>query len=179
MNFRARGFEREIWGGNRGFVSIGLKLFWFEWRTSYQQHPGGKFLAVDRRGINTKMKLLWFSLYDFLPATSGRKVSGRRFLEVISVGGTPTGLCARSWGGGAPPGTVCKRVTTVFKAGIWDRNRGFVYIGLKLYWFEKRTGLEVDQRWSHRSSYCKNDSTNAKIHFQNAVSRYIRMDDMS
>ena len=52
------------------------KLFWFEQRTSYQQHPGRKFLAADRRGINTKMKLLWFSLYDFLPATSGRKVSG-------------------------------------------------------------------------------------------------------
>ena len=42
MNFRARGFEREIWGGNRGFVYIGLKLFWFEKRTSYQQRPGGK-----------------------------------------------------------------------------------------------------------------------------------------
>ena len=27
MSFRARGFEREIWVGNRGFVSIGLKLF--------------------------------------------------------------------------------------------------------------------------------------------------------
>ena len=76
MNFRARGFEREIWGGNRAFVSIGYKLFRFEQRTSYQQHPGGKFLAVDRRGFNTKMKLLWFSLDDFLTATSGRKVSG-------------------------------------------------------------------------------------------------------
>ena len=26
-----------------------------------------------------KMKLLWFSLYDFLPATSGKKVSGGSF----------------------------------------------------------------------------------------------------
>ena len=66
----------------------------------------------------------------------------RKFLEVISVGGTPTGLCARSWGGGAPPGTVCKRVTTVFKAEIWDRDRGFVYIGLKLIWFEKKTSYQ-------------------------------------
>ena len=76
MSFRARGLEREIWDGNRGFVSIGLKIFWFEKRTSYQQRPGGKFLALDRRGIDTKMNLLWLSLYDFLPATSGRKVSG-------------------------------------------------------------------------------------------------------
>ena len=44
MNFRARGFEGGIWGGNRGFVRISLKLFWFEKRTSYQQRPGGKFL---------------------------------------------------------------------------------------------------------------------------------------
>ena len=27
MSFRARGFEREILGGNRGLASIGLKLF--------------------------------------------------------------------------------------------------------------------------------------------------------
>ena len=27
MNFRARGLEGGIWGGNRGFVIIGLKLF--------------------------------------------------------------------------------------------------------------------------------------------------------
>ena len=30
LNFCARGFEREIWGGSRGFVFVGLKLFWFE-----------------------------------------------------------------------------------------------------------------------------------------------------
>ena len=60
MSFRARGFEREIWGGTRGFVSIGLKLFWFEQRTSYQQHPGRKYLAADRRGINTKWNYCGF-----------------------------------------------------------------------------------------------------------------------
>ena len=27
LSFRARGFEREIWGGNCGLASIGLKLF--------------------------------------------------------------------------------------------------------------------------------------------------------
>ena len=27
LNFRARGLEGGIWGGNRGFVPIGLKLF--------------------------------------------------------------------------------------------------------------------------------------------------------
>ena len=27
MSFRARGFERETWGGNRGFVSIALNSF--------------------------------------------------------------------------------------------------------------------------------------------------------
>ena len=50
MSFRARGVEGGIWGENRGFLYLGLKLVWFEKRTSYQQRPGGKFLAVDRRG---------------------------------------------------------------------------------------------------------------------------------
>ena len=40
MNFRARGLEGGIWGGNRGFVLIGLKLFRFEKRTG---------LEVDQR----------------------------------------------------------------------------------------------------------------------------------
>ena len=51
MNFRVRGFEDEIWGGNNGFVSIGLKLF-------YQQRPGGKFLEVDRRGIKHENEII-------------------------------------------------------------------------------------------------------------------------
>ena len=71
MNFRARGLEGGIWGGNRGFVRIGLKLFWFEKRTSYQQRPGGKFLEVDRRGIKHENEIIvGFPLWIFAPAVS-------------------------------------------------------------------------------------------------------------
>ena len=69
MNFRARGLEGEIWGGNRGFVPIGLKLFWFEKRTSYQQRPGGKFLAVDRRENKHENQIIvGCPLWIFAPA---------------------------------------------------------------------------------------------------------------
>ena len=80
MNFRAQGFEGEIWGGNRGFVSIGLKLFWFEKRTSYQQRPGGKFLAVDRRGNKHENQIIvGFPLWIFAPAVS----RGRFGVEIV------------------------------------------------------------------------------------------------
>ena len=40
MSFRARGFEREVWGENRGFESIGLKLLpaTSGWKVFYFQH---------------------------------------------------------------------------------------------------------------------------------------------
>ena len=80
MKFRARGFEGEIWGGNRGFVSIGLKLSWFEKWTSYQQRPGRKFLDVDRRGIKHENKIIvGFPLWIFAPGVS----KGRFGVEIV------------------------------------------------------------------------------------------------
>ena len=57
--------------------------------TSYQQRPGGKFLAVDRRGNKHENQIIAGSLYEF---------SRPRFRE-----------------------------------GDLGGNRGFVYIGLKLF----------------------------------------------
>ena len=90
MSFRARGFEREVWGGNRGFEFMGLKLL--------PATSGGKFFTFSTGGIvkwnillydglrfcwqawyfsqtwdrkvellfpHSHMQLLWSSLYDF------------------------------------------------------------------------------------------------------------------
>ena len=71
MNFRARGFEGGIWDENVGFVYIGLKLFWFEKRISYQQRPGWKFLEADRRWIKHENEIIvGFPLWIFVPAGS-------------------------------------------------------------------------------------------------------------
>ena len=90
MSFRAWGFEREVWGGNRGFESIGLKLlpatsgwkvFNFQHRRDRKvEHPaydGLRFCwqawyfsqtwdrKVELLFPHSHMQLLWSSLYDF------------------------------------------------------------------------------------------------------------------
>ena len=77
MNFRARGLEGGTRSGNRGFVPIGLKLFWFEKRTSYQQRLGGKFLAW----IEEELTGEWNDR-GFPSMTSYQQRPGGKFLAV-------------------------------------------------------------------------------------------------
>ena len=94
MSFCARGFEREVWGGNRGFVYIGLKLFWFEYRISYQQRPGGKFLEEDRKGIEHENEIIVaFPLWFFAPEVS----RGRFGAEIVVLNLLAWNICGSIW----------------------------------------------------------------------------------
>ena len=100
MNFRARGFEREIWGGNRGFVSTGLNSFdlrrelltsnvreesFWRWINDEVEHTSLDIKAVLVKTIHVRMVKSWGEKIRRMPRYSFKLQFQDTFARMICL----------------------------------------------------------------------------------------------